>query len=359
MIAKLVAASAALGVGALFLVPVLAVSSMSAESTLASSATPAACSSSPNVKVVSASLDTAQLLNASDIISAASTVRKAGVRGEIVAVAVGLDESDLTNDANNAVPASLRLPHEGLGADHDSLGVFQDRPSEGWGSVPHLMDVTFEATEFLTKLVALPGWGQLPAGLSQQQTDTLDGQAAQAIQRSGDSSGGNYVSFVPLATQIVSSQIPVGVTLDSCTTPTVAISAKVHLPAAVVAAIRRAPAEAQRVLAYALSKIGDAYVWGAVGPKTFDCSGLVMEAYLSAGFVIPRTTWDQVHAGTPVAESALRPADLLLPNPGHIQLVLGRDAAGRLWIVEAPHTGAFVQAVPSWGFWQGRRIIPA
>lgn len=373
MIGKLVAVGALLGVGVMTLVPVLDISSMEGAAVL-SSATPAACSSSPNVKVVSASLDTAQLLNASDILAAASTVRKAGVRGEIVAVAVGLDESDLTNDANNAVPASLRLPHEGLGADHDSLGVFQDRPSEGWGSVPHLMDVTFEATEFLTRLVALPGWAQLPPGLSQQQTDTLDGQAAQAIQRSGDSSGGNYASFVPLATQIVSSQIPVGATLDTCTTPTVAISAKVHLPAAVVAAIRKAPVQAQQAVSYALARIGDWYLWGGTGatsavecpagaPKCpgprFDCSGLVMEAWLSAGAVIPRTSEAQAadQQMPEVTRAQLRPGDLVFPFQDESHVV---EYIGAGWVVQAPETGHVIDVLPFYGMLGGaRRIIPA
>lgn len=357
MIGKLVVATAALGMGAMLLVPVLAMSSMTAESTLAMSASQASCSNSPTVKLVSASLDTSQLLNAADIMAAASTVPKAGVRGDVIGVAVGLDESDLTNDANDAVPASLALPHEGLSADHDSVGVFQQRPSQGWGSVPEIMDVTRSAETFLHRLVALPGWGPLPAGLSQQQTDTLDGEAAQAVQRSGDPSGSNYAAMVPLATQIVSSARPIGVTLDSCTSPAVALPTKTKLPAAVVAAIRAAPAQVQQVLAYALSKIGDAYVWGATGPKTFDCSGLTMESYASAGIVIPRTTYGQIEVGSPVTEDALRSGDLLEPDPGHVQLVLGRDAKGVLWIVEAPHTGAFVQAIPAWGFWQARRII--
>lgn len=358
MIGKLVAAGAALGVGALFLVPVLAVSSMSAESTLASSPQPPACSSSPDVKVVSASLDTAQLLNASDILSAAGTVPRVGVRGAIVGVAVGLDESDLSDEANNAVPASLAIPHQGLSADHDSIGVFQQRVSQGWGSVAEIMDVTASAETFYHRLVALPGWSQLPAGLSQQQTDTLDGQAAQAIQRSGDPSGGNYAAMVPLATQIVSSAIPVGATLDSCVAP-VTISGKAKLPAAVVAAIRRAPAAAQQSVSYALAQIGKPYLWGGIGPIAYDCSGLVMEAWLSAGAVIPRTSEAQAadQEMPEVTRAQLRPGDLVFPfqDESHVVLYLGGNM-----VVQAPQTGQVIDVQPFYGMAGGaRRIVTA
>lgn len=107
-----------------------------------------------------------------------------------------------------------------------------------------------------------------------------------------------------------------------------------------------------KVLTYALAQVGKSYVWGATGPDTFDCSGLTMESYLAAGIDITRTTYTQVLRGTPVEESQLQPGDLVFPDEGHVQLYLG----GGL-VVEAPHTGAFVQVVKLWGFWQARRIV--
>ena len=53
---------------------------------------------------------------------------------------------------------------------------------------------------------------------------------------------------------------------------------------------------AGQAVAYAYSKLGDPYVYGATGPSTFDCSGLVQAAWASAGVAIPRTTYEQVAA---------------------------------------------------------------
>ncbi|WP_449371741.1 hypothetical protein [Arthrobacter psychrolactophilus] len=53
-------------------------------------------------------------------------------RGIQIAIMVALQESGLRMLANPAVPASLSMPHDGLGYDHDSLGSAQQRPSAGW-----------------------------------------------------------------------------------------------------------------------------------------------------------------------------------------------------------------------------------
>ncbi|MBT1191540.1 C40 family peptidase [Rhodococcoides kroppenstedtii] len=59
------------------------------------------------------------------------------------------------------------------------------------------------------------------------------------------------------------------------------------------------------------SKVGAPYVWGAAGPNAFDCSGLVKWAYQQAGIELPRTSYDQVAAGTPVSQNALQPGDVI------------------------------------------------
>jgi len=64
-------------------------------------------------------------------------------------------------------------------------------------------------------------------------------------------------------------------------------------------------------LANAESKIGMPYVWGAVGPNSFDCSGLVMWAFKQAGVSLPRTAAAQSSAGTAVSRSQLKPGDLV------------------------------------------------
>ncbi|WP_269751413.1 C40 family peptidase [Mycolicibacterium mengxianglii] len=60
---------------------------------------------------------------------------------------------------------------------------------------------------------------------------------------------------------------------------------------------------AARAVAYAKSKLGAPYVWGAKGPNSFDCSGLTQAAYAEAGVRIPRTTYDLVNAGQAVNRS--------------------------------------------------------
>jgi cell wall-associated NlpC family hydrolase len=113
----------------------------------------------------------------------------------------------------------------------------------------------------------------------------------------------------------------------------------------------------------ASTRIGDPYVWGATGPTTFDCSGLVQWAYAQAGLSLPRTSRDQWNASRPLALADLRPGDLLfyasdLSNPDTIHHVVMYVGGGM--IIEAPHTGAYVQEVPVYldGFIGARRPGP-
>lgn len=69
--------------------------------------------------------------------------RKISDRGIQIALATGLVESNLRNLANPKDPESLRFPNDGLGYDHDSTGIFQQRANGAWGTVrdrmtPHL-----------------------------------------------------------------------------------------------------------------------------------------------------------------------------------------------------------------------------
>ncbi|MGW4329634.1 C40 family peptidase [Nocardia sp. NPDC004573] len=61
----------------------------------------------------------------------------------------------------------------------------------------------------------------------------------------------------------------------------------------------------------ARTKIGSDYSYGAVGPDTFDCSGLVQWSYEQAGVELPRTSYDQLAAGTPIPLDDLRPGDMV------------------------------------------------
>ncbi|MFG2048504.1 M23 family metallopeptidase [Micromonospora sp. NPDC048935] len=108
----------------------------------------------------------AQVRNAAIIIKVGQDL---GVpsRGWVIALATAMQESALRNLANSDVPASLALPHEGVGADHDSLGLFQQRP--GWGSVAERMTPAYTARKFYEKLVKVRGWQRRPLTVVAQQ----------------------------------------------------------------------------------------------------------------------------------------------------------------------------------------------
>lgn len=100
-------------------------------------------------------------------------------RGWVIAVATALQESRLQN-----------LPHLGEANDHDSIGVFQQRPSQGWGTPEQLADPAYQATKFYEKLVQIPGWESLPLT-----------EAAQRVQVSAFPDA--YAKHEPLATKVV------------------------------------------------------------------------------------------------------------------------------------------------------------
>ncbi|HLI55340.1 MAG TPA: NlpC/P60 family protein [Acidimicrobiales bacterium] len=93
----------------------------------------------------------------------------------------------------------------------------------------------------------------------------------------------------------------------------------------------------------ALSRVGDWYQWGAAGPNTFDCSGLIMWAYAQVGISLPHYSGAQYADTTHIPMSDLQPGDLVFfSDPGeHVAMYIGNGD-----IVEAPHTGAQVHVVP-------------
>jgi hypothetical protein len=94
-------------------------------------------------------------------------------RASVVALVTALQESHLRNLANSSVPQSLKLPHQGVESNFDSIGVFQQRPSQGWGTVTQLMNPGTAASIFFGRLVKVSGWQTMSVG-----------DAAQAVQRS-------------------------------------------------------------------------------------------------------------------------------------------------------------------------------
>jgi peptidoglycan DL-endopeptidase CwlO len=100
-------------------------------------------------------------------------------------------------------------------------------------------------------------------------------------------------------------------------------------------------------VAAAMTRLGDPYVWGAAGPSTFDCSGLVMWAWAHAGVNLPHFSGAQYSSTQHISMSQLQPGDLVFPgDPGqHVAMYIGGGQ-----IIESPHTGAVVHIVPlsSW-----------
>ena len=93
-------------------------------------------------------------------------------------------------------------------------------------------------------------------------------------------------------------------------------------------------------VAYAKSKVGDSYVYGAAGPSAFDCSGLTMAAWAQAGVSLPHSSSAQYSSGRHISESELQPGDLVFYySPiSHVGMYIGNGQ-----IVNALNPGAGVQ----------------
>jgi cell wall-associated NlpC family hydrolase len=104
------------------------------------------------------------------------------------------------------------------------------------------------------------------------------------------------------------------------------------------------------MLKAAMSRKGLPYVWGAAGPTSFDCSGLVQWSFAQAGIEMPRVAADQALSGPAVPVSQLAPGDLLFYHtdptaPGyvsHVAIYLGNG-----WMIQAPQPGLDVEIVPA------------
>lgn len=93
---------------------------------------------------------------------------------------------------------------------------------------------------------------------------------------------------------------------------------------------------------YALKQIGDRYVFGAAGTVNWDCSGLTMRAYQSAGVSLPHSSAAQSRYGRKVFYSSAKPGDLLFYGRpiSHVGIYLG---GGKM--VHAPRPGSRVKVV--------------
>ncbi|MFF2503594.1 C40 family peptidase [Streptomyces sp. NPDC058067] len=298
----------------------------------------------------------------------AKTIQATGVamnipaRGQVVALATALQESGLRN-----------LTY----GDRDSLGLFQQRPSQGWGTANEILDPVHASTKFYEGLQKVSGWQALSIA-----------QAAQAVQRSGFPDA--YAKWEPLATALQKAIEPLlskagdpspspspsgsagtdrpspdatggcsadGGGTDFDTAPAGAVPDEYKIPA-------NAPPEVRTAIRWALGQLGTPYQWGGSCTNSHgkdsmgrcDCSSLMQKAYKAAGVSLTRTTYTQVKDGKAVSAHALRPGDLLFTEgtaavPEHVGMAIGQGL-----IVHAPHTGDVVR-IATLASWKPRILV--
>jgi cell wall-associated NlpC family hydrolase len=262
--------------------------------------------------VRTADLNEEQRRNAATIIGVAKDMG-APPRAWLVALATAMQESTLLN-----------LNY----GDRDSLGLFQQRPSQGWGSPAQVTDPIYSTQIFVERLLAVPGWENMPVTA-----------AAQTVQRSAFPDA--YAKWEGLAAELVQQLADVA---DPAGCGRIAV-----LPEGVAGA----------AIGFALAEVGKPYVWGATGPNTYDCSGLMLRAFQAAGINLPRVSREQFHAGGHVPVEQAQPGDLLFlatdpTDPStihHVVLYMGNNQ-----IVEAPYTGEEVRVRPV--NWEHEELVP-
>ncbi|MBS2965933.1 C40 family peptidase [Actinocrinis puniceicyclus] len=264
-------------------------------------------------------LGTQQLANAR-IIAQVGMDMGVPMPGETIALATALQESGLQN-----------LTY----GDRDSLGLFQQRPSQGWGTPAQILDPVYASGHFYRHLLMVPGWRSMPTT-----------QAAQAVQRSAYPEA--YAKWErearALAAAMTGSAVcTAGDSGDNTAEGAAVDAAHYRIPSGT-------PAPIAAVITFALAQLGRPYAYGATGPNAYDCSGLMVAAYARIGVHLPRATYQQVNAGTPVYSLAqLKPGDLLfIPGtdgtpqaPGHVGMYLGNGT-----LIHAPQTGQTVRLSP-------------
>jgi len=256
-------------------------------------------------------LSAEQSSDAEAIVSSASALSAENHLAARIALMTAYDESNLVN--LGAAPGNA-----------GSIGLFQQRVSQGWGTVAQEEDPTDATAMFVQHLLALPGWSATPPWV-----------AAQAVQRSADPSGSNYQRYWALSGQLLDAVTGVADTPGSCGQgvpggepgPT----SRHGLPVGYRIPAGTSP-QAALAVSYAIAQLGKPYIWAAAGPNAFDCSGLTMAAWAQAGVTLDHYTVDQMHEGVQIPAGHITAGDLVLvpgsdaPGPGlpgHVGIYLG------------------------------------
>ena len=253
-------------------------------------------------------LSGSQAANADQIVSAAMSASGENILATRIAVMTAITESELRN-----------LGYGGQG----SLGLFQQRPSQGWGTPAQVMNPAYATDAFITRLLAVPGWQTMAPWT-----------AAQTVQRSGFADGSNYQPNWTPAGTILMGVLAEGNTPGACGQGSGSLAGPPSgdgLPAGYTIPAGTPPEHAA-VVAFALAQLGKPYLWAAAGPAAFDCSGLTMAAWAIVGVHLDHYTGDQQTEGQPVTAADVAPGDLVLTpgsdSPGagiagHVGIYLG------------------------------------
>jgi hypothetical protein len=246
--------------------------------------------------------DAEQVSNAATIVSMGVQL-SVPVRGLVITVATAMQESDLRN-----------LP----GGDRDSIGLFQQRPSQGWGSPTQIHDPVYAATEFFQKLLTVPGWQIMPLT-----------EAAQAVQRSATPDA--YAKHEQAATTLVTAiaaGLPQGVAADAsaCLGLCPSVASPTTAPSRTAECGDRVAVLARAATWLTAWDGGPVPYLSSSDPADWlhgyrrDCSG-----YTSMALGLPGpgpTTADLAAGATPIQKGDLRAGDLLInPAPdlaGHV-----------------------------------------
>ncbi|MDT4938436.1 MAG: peptidoglycan DL-endopeptidase CwlO [Pseudonocardiales bacterium] len=179
-------------------------------------------------------------------------------------------------------------------------------------------------------------------------TKQADGLLAAATKRSDELAAqkrtvdGQFAKYTALLASLTAAQ---RATYQQTIAPTVT-SAVVQLTRASLSAAN-VPGAAKKAVDYALAQLGKPYVYGAAGPDAFDCSGLTMAAYATAGIGLPHNAAAQYDVGRHVSISALQPGDLIFYYQpiGHVVIYVGGGMA-----VSASTEGVPISEIPiaSW-----------
>ncbi|MDL2075756.1 NlpC/P60 family protein [Streptomyces sp. GXMU-J15] len=314
--------------------------------------------SAKDVHIQGLDLPAEQIPNAQTIVATGISL-DVPKKGQIIAIATAMQESRLRN-LNSG--------------DRDSLGLFQQRPSQGWGTAQQIRDPVYASERFYKALLKVDGWQQMKVT-----------QAAQAVQKSGYPDA--YAQWEDLATALqkaIAATFPNadkdkpakdsdkdaepsagGCTPDKDGTsfgriPEGSVPKGYKIP-------KSADPKARKAIEWAMHQLGTLYQWGgsctdAHGPDPMgrcDCSSLMQQAYAHADVHLTRTTYTQVNEGKAVSAKNLKPGDLIFSRgtaarPEHVGLYMGEGL-----VIEAPRTSKPVRITPikDWEILAVRRVL--